>query len=396
MSKIIVFCADGTWNGPGQDENHDRVADPTNVFKLFANLEGVDAQHTTRLADEQEKTLEGAGGSVRQVAKYLHGVGDSDNFLVKAVGGAGGAGLITRVVRGYTFVSRSYADGDRIVLVGFSRGAYTARALAGLIAARGLLDGTKTDLADKESAYRLGSAEWFEYRRRVLRSKQSWITSLQEMVFDLPGFVSRPPTAPRIADVPIEAVAVWDTVGSLGIPTYNLEVERTDAFQFADTVLSDKVRHGLHAVAVDERRGDFTPTLWDASPRLVQVLFPGSHSDVGGGYPQLGGQSGLSDGGLAWMSGELTKLGVAFRPDPPYLPKPDACGPLHQIWLQIPWKVLPQADRLFASGLTLHHSVVERLGCPAAPTDVGSGPYGPANLGPYLADRRVIADVAVV
>ena len=115
MAKNIIFCADGTWNGPGQDDDHDRVADPTNVFKLFANLDGVDAPETTRLADEQERRLATPNGTVRQVAKYLHGVGDSDNFLVRMGGGAGGAGLVTRVVRGYTFISRNYAAGDRIL-----------------------------------------------------------------------------------------------------------------------------------------------------------------------------------------------------------------------------------------------------------------------------------------
>jgi hypothetical protein len=164
MVKNIIFCADGTWNGPGQDEDHDRVADATNVFKLFANLDGVDAPETTRLADEQERSLTTPDGTLQQVAKYLHGVGDSDNVLVKMLGGAGGAGLVTRVVRGYTFISRNYAAGDCIFVIGFSRGAYTARALGGLIAARGLLDATRIDLTEKEQAYRLGSAEWFEYR----------------------------------------------------------------------------------------------------------------------------------------------------------------------------------------------------------------------------------------
>src|SRR5438093_7289410 len=198
MAKNIIFCADGTWNGPGQDEDHDRVADPTNVFKLFANLDGVDAPATARLADEQERSLTTPNGTVRQVAKYVHGVGDSDNFLVKMLGGVGGAGLITRVVRGYTFISRNYAAGDRIFVIGFSRGAYTARALAGLIAARGLLDATGIDLAEKEQAYRLGSAEWFEYRRGALRDRGNLLHALQEVAFDLPGFLTRPPTASRV------------------------------------------------------------------------------------------------------------------------------------------------------------------------------------------------------
>src|SRR5439155_14197616 len=104
---------------------------------------------------------------------YLHGVGDSRNFLVKILGGGGGAGLITRIVRGYTFVSRNYAPNDRIFLLGFSRGAYTVRALAGLIAARGLLDAGAPgqNLDDRENAYRLGSAVWFDYRREALAAE---------------------------------------------------------------------------------------------------------------------------------------------------------------------------------------------------------------------------------
>src|SRR2546428_9372078 len=97
------------------------------------------------------------------------------------LGGVGGAGLITRVVRGYTFISRNYAAGDRIFVIGFSRGAYTARALAGLIGARGLLGATGIDLAEKEQAYRLGSAEWSEYRRGALRDRGNLFHALQEV-----------------------------------------------------------------------------------------------------------------------------------------------------------------------------------------------------------------------
>ena len=131
MSKLIIYCADGTWNGPGQDENDDREPDPTNVYKLFVGLAGQPATET-RDADEQEKELRQNGRSV-QVAKYVHGVGDSRNPIKKLMGGAFGAGTISRIVRGYTFISRNYESGDHIVVAGFSRGAYTARALAGLI-----------------------------------------------------------------------------------------------------------------------------------------------------------------------------------------------------------------------------------------------------------------------
>jgi uncharacterized protein (DUF2235 family) len=394
MAKNIIFCADGTWNGPGQDEDHDRVADPTNVFKLFSNLAGVDSPEATRLADEQERSLTAADGSVQQAAKYLHGVGDSDNFLVKALGGVGGAGLVTRVVRGYTFISRNYAAGDRIFVIGFSRGAYTARALAGLIAARGLLDATQNPVTDKACAYRLGAAEWFEYRRGALHAKRDLLGELEELALDLPGFLTRPPTAPRIAEVTIEAVGVWDTVGALGIPAFNLHAMRLDAFQFADTALSAKVRHGFHAVAIDEERGDFTPTLWDGDPRIVQVLFPGSHSDVGGGYPKHDDQCGLSDAALRWMTAQLADLQVVFDLEPAFVPAPDPCCTMHQPWTQPPWNGLIKAPRVFRPGLAVHGSVLARIRC--APTGLPPAAYNPSNLVQYITAGQAATGVTVV
>ena len=190
-------------------------------------------------------------------------------------------------MRGYTFISRNFEPGDRIFIVGFSRGAYTARALAGLIAARGLLDPTQTDLAgDRAQAYRLGSAEWFTYRRGVLKKHQSLLRTLAEVAVDLPGFLQSPAVAPRIADVPIEGVVVWDTVGSLGIPAYNLKTDtQLDAFQFADLALSRKVRHGLHAVSVDEQRSNFTPNPVGARRSHRPGAVPGRARGRGGRLP---------------------------------------------------------------------------------------------------------------
>src|SRR5262249_26664572 len=103
MGKNVVFCADGTWSGPGETDNDD-TPHPTNVFKLFRNLGGVDTPGAAQPEKERERTLTAADGSVRQIAKYLHGVGDSENFLARILGGTAGAGLIARIVRGYTFL----------------------------------------------------------------------------------------------------------------------------------------------------------------------------------------------------------------------------------------------------------------------------------------------------
>ena len=239
MSKNIIFCADGTWNGPGEPDSDDKMAPDTNVFKLFLDLDGKDDPGTTKLEKEQERSLKADDGSVLQVAKYLHGVGDSQNFLVRVLGGTLGAGLITRIVRGYTFVSRNYRPGDKIFLVGFSRGAYTARALAGLITAKGLLDANKLNLDDKETAYRLGVAVWFAGRKAALHGDQGLLSNLFDTVLDFPIFLMHPPSEDQLVPAPIEAVAVWDTVGALGIPVYNEHLVRLDVFRFADTKLSD-------------------------------------------------------------------------------------------------------------------------------------------------------------
>jgi uncharacterized protein (DUF2235 family) len=383
MAKTIVFCADGTWNGPGESEDHDDDHNTdrdkkSNVFKLFANLDGADSTDTVLLANEQEKSLTAWNGTV-QVAKYLHGVGDSRNVLVKAAGGATGAGLVTRIVRGYTFVSRNYVEGDRIFLVGFSRGAYTARALAGLIAARGLIDARREDLTErnKEKAYSMATAVWFDYRRDALKTRGLGFGSIEEVLAEFRGFATRGPLPSLVPGVSIEAVAVWDTVGALGIPAFNRDRTRADVFEFADTKLSGTVRRGLHAVALDEQRADFTPTLWTTESRVTQVLFPGAHSDVGGGYRST--ECGLSDGPLLWMMTELSDIGVRFAPSLRFKPAPDPCGPAHE-----PWKHPPclTCVRTFTESLTVHPSVRERMKAASVICDPGTPgrAYAPTNL----------------
>jgi uncharacterized protein (DUF2235 family) len=397
MSKNVVFCADGTWSGPGAPDGDDTLHS-TNVFKLFRNLGGADTPATAQSSKERERLLEAVDGSVGQIAKYLHGVGDSNNFLARILGGAFGAGLITRIVRGYTFLSRNYVAGDRIFIIGFSRGAYTARSLAGLVAAKGLLDATKFDLTDRTGAYRLGAAVWYEHRRRCLQGNKTLLDELEDIVIDLPGFLTRPPPDDQLVAVQIDTVAAWDTVGALGIPQYNVQRMRVDTFQFADRALSPKVSRGLHAVALDEMREDFTPTLWDPDPRITQVLFAGAHGDVGGGYPDSGGEAGLSDGALTWMSGELAQRGVQFRAPPAYAARPDARGMAHRPWLDLPWTALPCSSRVFPAGLDLSRSVVDRIAAGSALVEAEGMPvpYLPANLSGYLAAHVAAPGVTVV
>lgn len=388
-TKNIIFCADGTWNGDDNDPAD--VTDPTNVLKLFHNLAGVDTIDTIGLADEQERVLTGSDGAQQQVAKYLHGVGDSSNWLVKALGGTIGAGLVGRVLRGYTFVSRNYQPGDAIFLVGFSRGAYTARALAGLIAAKGLLNGHVTDLSDREAAYRAASAVWSDYRHSSLQEDEDALGKLEDLLDMLPGFLSKPAAAiALISPVEIAAVAVWDTVGSMGIPVFDSHDANIDALRFTDSKLSPNVRKGFQAIAIDEHRGNFVPCIWDADERVTQCAFPGAHSDVGGGYSAAKGETGLSDGALEWMMSVLRPCGAMFASPLAVVPAALATAPAHDPVLRAPWDVLPKTTRVppngqLPAGLQLHASVLARVAAGGVISDPSrqAAPYRPTNLCAY-------------
>ncbi len=378
LAKRIIFCADGTWNGPGEDPIAAPPGDATNVYKLFLGLAGTLTGDSR--PGEHEKLLS-AFGEV-QVAKYLHGVGDSRSAVLRVLGGAFGTGLISRIVRGYTFVSRNYEPGDDIVLVDFSRGAYTVRALAGLIASQGLLSKPLTE--DRVAAYRWGAMAWYRYRREACTARPALVHRLAEAVADLPAFLSSGALQDRdLVPVPrIKAVAAWDTVGSLGLPGY-LEGSRADAFRFCDTKLSPKVEHGLHAVALDEERGDFTPTLWDPAGNTLQLAFPGAHADVGGGYPLANRESGLSDVALQWMARELEQRAGARFSVPIYEPfRPDARGPSHKPWLHAPFHTRSRARRSFPPGVLREHACVrERIEAGTVVHEPGEPParYAPLN-----------------
>jgi uncharacterized protein (DUF2235 family) len=376
MGRNIVFCADGTWNGPGRDDNDDGVPEATNVLRLFALLAGKDAPSSLRLRDEQEKATPDAAGAA-QIAKYIHGVGDSRNPITKILGGVFGEGYIQRIVRGYTFISRNYAPGDRIFICGFSRGAYTARALGGMIARVGLL---KRDAMfsprgdyDAERAYRMGIHMWARYRESAGK-RSTLIGYLQE-------FNGQDVRDDQLEPVDaIQAIAVWDTVGSLGVPIYRREDGGPlDVFAFADTALSPKVKRGFHAVAIDEERENFTPTLWDERAGIEQVWFAGAHADVGGGYPELA----LSDISLGWMINRLAKEGVLF--DPAYQPAAlQRHPPCSRPWTQVPFNAFGHGPRKHPATAKFHAHVQDRLiACPD---------YQPASLRNFLVADRLPAE----
>jgi uncharacterized protein (DUF2235 family) len=391
MSKTIIFCADGTWDG-AEDAGGESVLDSrdvagelaagslTNVVKLYANLAGAPLPGAVALRDEDEKILQDADGTVLQVAHYLRGVGDSTNPLVALLGGVFGVGVIARIVRGYTFISRYYQPGDAVHVCGFSRGAYTARALAGMIAQVGLLDPGSYDPNSGQQAYRLGAAAWAKSKSIHLHSLGK-LTPVATKVLAAIEAVAAMELSPKNlrADVPVSSVAVWDTVGSLGIPEY-VKGERVDVLRFVDTALSPKVSNGFHAMSVDELRRDFPVTRWDARPGITQVWFSGAHSDVGGGYPTS--ESALSDLTLRWLTSQLSGLGVRFATPPSYVPNLAAVStqPIHTPWTAPPFDHLGRAARDPAASDAFDPSVRTRWEANPA--------YRPAALTPIWGSGR--------
>lgn len=382
MAKNIVFCADGTWNGLGQGDAQDLQAKATNVLRLFAALAGDVTLDSLRKQDEQEKVAAGPDARITQIAKYLHGIGDSQNAIRKILGGVFGEGFIERIVRGYTFLSRNYAPGDRVYLAGFSRGAYTVRALAGMVAKMGLLpqdamhdaDGTY----DAETAYKLGIFVWSRHRKAM--GKQStllgYLEEFKAQSIDLNRLVQ---------GVGIEAIGVWDTVGALGVPTYGLDdASKVDIFEFADRVLSGKVKAGFHALAIDEQRVDFEPTLWDDRDGIQQRWFCGAHADVGGGYPTWD----LATCSLDWMIAHLRDAGVAISPQYK-VTDAFAFGPIHTPYKEPPFDLRPHAPRQIPKDARFHPSVQLYLTRFAA--------YQPSsNLAPWLNGRQLAAGVVAI
>lgn len=382
MAKNIVFCADGTWNGLGQGDAQDLQARATNVLRLFAALAGDVTPDSLRKQDEQEKVAAGPDAKITQIAKYLHGVGDSQNAIRKILGGVFGEGFIERIVRGYTFLSRNYAPGDRIYLAGFSRGAYTVRALAGMVAKMGLLPQDAMQDAggdhDAETAYKLGIFVWSRYRKAL--GKQSTLLGYLEEFKAESIDLSR-----LVQGVGMEAIGVWDTVGALGVPTYGLDdASKVDIFEFADRVLSAKVKAGFHALAIDEQRVDFEPTLWDDRDGIQQRWFCGAHADVGGGYPTWD----LATCSLDWMISHLRDAGVAISPQYKVTDAFDF-GPIHTPFKEPPFDLRPHAPRQIPKDARFHPSVQLYLTQFAA--------YQPSSsLGPWLNGRQLAAGVVKI
>jgi len=276
--KRLVLCCDGTWNSADQERNG--VPAPTNVVKL-----------AYRVAKRDGATL--------QVIYYDQGVG-TGNFFDRLTGGAFGDGVEANICDAYRFLIGNYDPGDEIYLFGFSRGAYTVRSIGGMIRKCGIL--ARPCVKHYHAAIEL-------YRDGRHPDQPG------------PAKFRRDYSISGAEPIPVRMIGAWDTVGALGIPLRGFRGLTHARYQFHDTELSDIVQYACHALAIDEHRAPFAPTLWThqakTGQQVEQVWFCGAHGDIGGGHAE----SGLSDITLDWMLGKAAQRGARVRqPGPGGLP----------------------------------------------------------------------------
>ena len=265
LPRNIVVCCDGTDN--------EVATDSTNVLRLFRMLE----------RDQ------------RQVAYYDGGVGTlvdpaaisvGRKFFSRRLDAAIGLRVRENAIAAYRFLVQNYRPGDQIFLFGFSRGAYTVRAVAGLIHFVGLLRPEHENLAILAWAIYANEANVYAVSQRFGGGNR----------FNRSFGITHKPS--------IHLVGAWDTVSSFGW-FWNFRT-------LPHTASNPSVTHFRHALAIDERRACFPANLYfpqeEQQVNCKQVWFAGVHSDVGGGYPEK--EAMLSKVPLTWMIREAEALGL--------------------------------------------------------------------------------------
>lgn len=270
--KRIILCFDGTWNTSVRNRpSHEPTID-TNVWRFFRSIDPT-----------------GPDGVV-QDAWYNEGVGTSR--LNKLTGAAFGAGLDKHILDGYKRLVKVYEPGDQIYIIGFSRGAYTARSLVGMIRNCGIVRNGLTANLQIGVAYGI-------YRTRDDGPSSSAAVNFRKLFAH---------------EAKIHFLGVWDTVGALGIPLSAAQRFNAAFYEFHDTELSAIVERAYHAIAVDEHRAEYDVTLWKPQQKPTQILeqrwFPGAHADVGGGYADRQ----LSDLTLRWMQDRAIDASLGLKP----------------------------------------------------------------------------------
>jgi uncharacterized protein (DUF2235 family) len=253
------------------------------------------------------------GDGVEQVKWYNQGVGT--HWYDRIAGGAFGAGLDLHIIAGYVHLAETYDDSDEVYVLGFSRGAYTARSLVGMVRNCGLVSA--------------GAAAWLgPVAYGIYRTRDDGPDSRAAVAF----------RARFAREIAVRFVGVWDTVGALGIPLRVFDTVNHDFYAFHDLRLSKIVERAFHAVALDEHREDYDVALWEPGDTPGQVMeqrwFVGSHADVGGGYADDQGRAErrLSDIALRWMQDQAAAAGLSL--DTVTVAATNYLGPVHDSYAE--------------------------------------------------------------
>jgi uncharacterized protein (DUF2235 family) len=291
MKRIALFC-DGTWSVL------DGERPPTNVELLYESVAPSD-------------------GDIAQIAVYLNGVGADTN---KITGGIWGKGLDKKILEAYVALAKHYEVGDEIYVFGFSRGAYTARSLVGMLRKCGVLHRDKIEQHAEKALklYRARSGDGPDSAEAQAFRNACAVCYADNSLVDLPAHMARPEDAPRMLRV--HYLGIWDTVGALGVPeTIPFSAWINKKHRFHDLALSRTVEWARHAMAIDETRNSFEPSPWSQESlisinsmhreyRVEQDWFPGDHASVGGGNEERR----LADGALLWVAEGAERAGLKF------------------------------------------------------------------------------------
>ncbi|MFI6488785.1 DUF2235 domain-containing protein [Streptomyces sp. NPDC050564] len=324
MPKNLVICLDGTGNRLKAKGN-------TNVVRLYEMLDLSDPARQIAYYDPGVGTFS-AAGAWTPVARHLS----------KLLGLAFGSGMKTNLAEAYTYLMERYQPGDRIYVFGFSRGAYTARALMGMLKAVGLM--------------RPGMENLVPYAVSVYARNKDWTRQDWDQLHHFAGAFSN--AVEGRVGISVAYLGIWDSVKASGVLRWNLRWPYTRQLP--------NVRRVRHAVSIDERRRPYreylvTPDKKDAAPGTVeQVWFAGVHSDVGGTFdddPRLPTITlkwivdGALEEGLLLKSGAYARE-VTLGPE-------DALGKVHGMgWI---WALLTYRRRRLPRGAQVHASIRARM-----------------------------------
>ena len=271
-----------------------------------------------------------ASRSKNQLIFYAPGVGtggmDYEESANMSLDRWTGSGLEQDLQEGYRFLMQVYRPGDKIYLFGFSRGAFTARSLAGMLYRCGLLQAHASNLVEYVSKiYHKGDA-----------TSHAGFKSL----------FSR--------ECPVYFIGVWDAVEALS---------GAEDDKFHDYKLNENIRYGYHALALDEKRKKLIPCLWEethAQPgqTIEQVWFAGVHADVGGGYAD---DCGLSNIALRWLLKKAQRCGLKLNKQAFANIRGNPLSAQHESYVGF-WRALGTHKRPVAEGSKIHKSVKERIG----------------------------------